>query len=33
MVDKKRLEAEQQAFTLLLAEAENTWTGIVKRYQ
>ncbi|WP_428310030.1 hypothetical protein [Hydrocarboniphaga sp.] len=33
VVDKKRLEAEQQAFTQLLAETEKTWDGIAKRYQ
>jgi hypothetical protein len=31
-VDKKRLEAEQQAFALLIPQAEKTWTGITKQY-
>lgn len=33
IVDKKRLEAEHQAFTQLLTEAEKTWAGIATRYQ
>jgi hypothetical protein len=32
-IDKKRLEAEGQAFALLLAEARKTWDGITKRYE
>lgn len=32
-VDKKRLEAEQQAFTQLLVEAQKTWAGITDRYR
>jgi len=32
-VDKKRLEAEHQAFALLLAQAEKTWTGIAQQYR
>lgn len=31
-VDKKRLEAEEQAFTLLIPQAEKTWAGIAKQY-
>jgi hypothetical protein len=33
VVDRKRLEAEQQAFTQLLAETEKTWGVIATRYQ
>ena len=32
-VDKKRVEAEQQAFALLLSQAEKSWTGIEQQYQ
>lgn len=31
-VDKKRIEAEQQAFALLIPQAEKTWAGIVQQY-
>lgn len=31
-VDKKRVEAEQQAFILLTTEAEKTWSGIASQY-
>jgi hypothetical protein len=31
-VDTKRLQAEQQAFALLLPQAEKTWTGIAQQY-
>jgi hypothetical protein len=31
-VDKKRLEAERQAFALLLPQVEKTWTGIARQY-
>jgi hypothetical protein len=31
-VDKKRIEAEQQSFSLLLIEAEKTWSGIIEKY-
>ena len=32
MIDKKRLETEQQAFTLLAAETEKAWSGIASQY-
>lgn len=32
-VDKKRLETEQRAFTLLMTEGEKLWGGIVERYR
>lgn len=31
-VDSKRIEAEEQAFKLLIPEIEKTWAGIVKQY-
>lgn len=31
-IDKKRLEAERQAFALLLPQAEKTWAGIARQY-
>jgi hypothetical protein len=31
-VDKKRIEAEQQAFLLLINEAAKTWSGIAAQY-
>lgn len=31
-IDNKRLEAEQQAFSLLLPQTEKTWVGIAKQY-
>jgi hypothetical protein len=31
-VDKKRLEAEEQAFALLVPQLEKTWAGIAKQY-
>ncbi len=32
-IDKKRLEAEQEAFDQLISEAGITWAGIVRQYQ
>lgn len=32
-VDKKRLEAEHQAFALLLSQAEKTWGSITEQYR
>jgi hypothetical protein len=32
-IDKKRVEAEQAAFDLLLAQATTTWAGIANQYQ
>ncbi|OQW31565.1 MAG: hypothetical protein A4E19_08105 [Nitrospira sp. SG-bin1] len=32
MVDSKRLEAEEQAFKLLIPQVEKTWAGIAKQY-
>ncbi|MBX3335677.1 MAG: hypothetical protein KF876_16220 [Nitrospira sp.] len=31
-IDSKRLEAEEQAFRLLIPELEKTWVGIAKQY-
>jgi hypothetical protein len=31
-IDKKRIEAEQQAFSLLIVEAGKTWSGIAAQY-
>lgn len=31
-IDEKRLEAERQAFALLLPQAEKTWAGIARQY-
>lgn len=31
-IDKKRLEAEQQAFRLLMSQVEKTWAGIAQQY-
>jgi hypothetical protein len=31
-VDRKRIEAEQQAFRLMLGETEKTWSGVSRQY-
>jgi hypothetical protein len=31
-VDRKRIEAEQQAFRLMLSETEKTWAGVSRQY-
>jgi hypothetical protein len=31
-IDKKRVEAEQQAFDKLVAQAAVTWAGIARQY-
>lgn len=31
-IDKKRLEAEKESFSLLIAEVEKTWAGIANQY-
>lgn len=31
-VDRKRIEAEQQAFRLMLSETEKTWSGVSRQY-
>lgn len=31
-VDKKRLEAEREAFSLLLEQSEKTWSGVANQY-